>query len=314
VMRVGFIGLGSQGAPMARRIVDAGFPTTLWARRAASLEPFSDTSAGTAATPSDLGAASDVVCICVVDDAGVDEVLRGPHGALATMRDGTIVVVHSTVEPATCTRLQHDFPTIRFIDAPVSGGGHKAAAGELLVMAGGPTDVIDRCRPIFETFGDPVLHVGPLGAAQEAKVLNNTVFTAQLALAAETFELAAARQLDRQAVATILAGGSGRSYAAEVVAGSGFDLEGLAAMAGSLLAKDVAIFADQARPTDSTLLLAADAALARMRVRRPVPRQEAPAERPDASGAPKPTRRIEAPAERPDGSGAPKPTRRKEEL
>ena len=80
--RVGFVGLGSQGAPMARRIIDAGFPTTLWARRAASLEPFADTAAAIAATPAELGAACDVLCLCVVDDAGVEEVLRGPDGAL----------------------------------------------------------------------------------------------------------------------------------------------------------------------------------------------------------------------------------------
>ena len=265
---VGFVGLGSQGAPMARRIVDAGFPTTLWARRAASLEPFARTAAATAATPAELGAASDVLCVCVVDDAGVDEVLRGPAGALTGMADGSIVVVHSTVHPATCVRLQADYPALHIIDAPVSGGGHKAAAGELLVMVGGPTDVVEQCRPILETFGDPVVHVGPLGAGQGAKVLNNTVFTAQLALAAEVFELATARGLDHQAMATILATGSGRSYAAELVAGSGFTLNGLAA-AGPLLAKDIGIFADHPASTDSTLLAVADDALARLGRARP---------------------------------------------
>jgi 3-hydroxyisobutyrate dehydrogenase-like beta-hydroxyacid dehydrogenase len=267
--RVGFVGLGSQGAPMARRIVDAGFPTTLWARRPASLEPFGDTAAAIAATPAELGAASDVLCICVVDDAGVDEVLRGPHGALSAMSEGSVVVVHSTVHPATCTRLQEDFPTIHVVDAPVSGGGHKAAAGELLVMAGGPPDVVARCRPIFETFGEPVLHVGPLGAGQEVKVLNNTVFTAHLALAAEVFDVAVARHLDQHAVATILASGSGRSYAAEVVAGGGYNLDGLATVAGHLLAKDVGILVDHTALGESALLVAADAALERMGVVRP---------------------------------------------
>jgi 3-hydroxyisobutyrate dehydrogenase-like beta-hydroxyacid dehydrogenase len=167
-----------------------------------------------------------------------------------------------------CVRLQDEFPKLHVLDAPVSGGGHKAAAGELLVMAGGPADVVARCRPIFETYGDPVLHVGPLGAGQEVKVLNNTVFTAQLGLAAEAFELAGARKLDKQAVAAILAAGSGRSYAADVVAGGGFDLDGLAAVAGELLAKDVGILADHAGLTKSTLLDAADAALERMGVAR----------------------------------------------
>lgn len=262
--RVGFVGLGSQGGPMARRIIDDGYPTTLWARRPESLERFGDTNAATAANPRELGAASEVLCICVVDDAGVDEILRGPDGALDAMPDGGVVVVHSTVHPATCVRLREDFPRVHVIDAPVSGGGHKAAAKELLVMVGGPADIVERCRPILETFGDPVLHVGPLGSGQEAKLLNNLVFTAQLGLAAEVFELAQARGLDPAAVAQILAAGSGRSYAAEVVAGGGFNLDGLAAMAGPLLAKDVRILAEHAVLTDSTLLRAADAALERM--------------------------------------------------
>ena len=269
--RVGFVGLGSQGGPMARRIVDAGFPTTLWARRPESLEPFADTSATVAASLGQLGAASEVLGVCVVDDAGVDEVLRGPDGALQAMSDGSVVIIHSTVHPTTCLHLQEDFPAIHVIDAPVSGGGHKAASGELLVMAGGPVEVVDRSRPLLETFGDPVLHLGPLGAGQEAKVLNNTVFAAQLALAAEVFELAAARQLDPAAMAEVLAQGSGRSYAAEIVAGGGYDLEGLAAFAGELLAKDVGILVDRAALADSALLAAADAALARMHVTRPGP-------------------------------------------
>ena len=141
-------------------------------------------------------------------------------------------------------------------------------------MVGGPAGAVERCRPVLDTFGDPVLHVGPLGAGQEAKVLNNTVFTAQLALAAEAFELATTRGLDRQAVATILAAGSGRSYAADVVAGGGFDLDGLAAVAGELLAKDVGILADRAEPAASSLLAAADAALTRMGVARATSGQE----------------------------------------
>ncbi len=260
-VQVGFVGLGSQGGPMARRIIDAGFPTTLWARRPASLEPYQDTAASYADNPADLGVASDILCVCVVDDAGVDEVLRGPSGALEWMGDGSIVIIHSTVHPATCLRLQDDYPNLHIVDAPVSGGGHKAAEGELLVMVGGPAEVVDRCRPVLDTFGDPVLHLGPLGAGQEAKVLNNTVFAAQLALAAEVFALAARRGLDQQALATILSSGSGRSYAAEVVAGGGFDLEVLGPLAGELLAKDVGILVDRADLGDTALLAAADQAL-----------------------------------------------------
>lgn len=255
---------------MARRIVEAGFPTTLWARRPESLEPYADTDASVATSLADLGAASDVLGVCVVDDAGVDGVLRGPDGALAAMADGSVVVIHSTVHPETCVRLQQDFPNVHVLDAPVSGGGHMAAVGELLVMLGGAAEVVERCRPVLETFGSPILHLGPLGAGQEAKLLNNAVFAAQLALAAEAFALAAKRDLDQQAVATILSAGSGRSYAAEVVAGGGFDLNGLAPFAGELLAKDVGILAVRAGLGDSTTLLAAaDRALELMGFARP---------------------------------------------
>jgi 3-hydroxyisobutyrate dehydrogenase-like beta-hydroxyacid dehydrogenase len=249
---------------MARRIIDAGFETTLWARRAETLEQFADTKVNVAADVRELGAASDVLCVCVVDDAGVNEVLRGSSGALAGMAEGSTVIVHSTVHPATCLELQDDHPAVHVVDAPVSGGGHKAAARELLVMVGGPDDVVDRCRPILETFGDPVLHVGPLGAGQEAKLLNNALFTAQLGLAAEVFELANDRGLDQAALASILASGSGRSYAAEVVAGGGFTLDGLGAVAGPLLAKDLRILVEHTRLEGSTLLDAAASALGRM--------------------------------------------------
>ncbi|MET0908753.1 MAG: NAD(P)-dependent oxidoreductase [Ilumatobacteraceae bacterium] len=266
--RVGFIGLGSQGGPMARQIIDAGHPTTLWARRPETLEPYAGTTATLAGSPAEVGAASDVLCICVVDDAGVDEVLRGEAGALSTLADGSVVVIHSTVRPDTCIRLQADFPSLRILDAPVSGGGHKAAARELVVMVGGPEATLDDCRPILETFGNPVLHLGPLGAGEEAKLLNNTLFTAQLALAAEVFDVAAQRGLDQAAVAQILASGSGRSFAADIVGGSGFNLDAMAAGAGTLLAKDVGILVAHTGLSDSPLLTAADAALERMGVPR----------------------------------------------
>jgi 3-hydroxyisobutyrate dehydrogenase len=263
-LRVGFVGLGSQGGPMARRIAEDGFPTTLWARRPESLLPFDDTPAEPAANLRELGAASDVLCVCVVADADVDQVLRGDDGAVAGMSPGAIVVVHSTVHPDTCRRLQADHPRLHFLDAPVSGGGHMAEARQLLVMVGGPTEVLDRCRPVLATFADPLLHLGALGAGQEAKLLNNVLFTAQLGLVADVFELARARDLDPTAVATVLAHGSGRSYAAEVVARAG--IEAMGQVAGPLLAKDVGIFAEIALPTGGPLIGAARSALRAMRI------------------------------------------------
>ncbi len=150
LMRVGFIGLGSQGGPIARRIIGAGYPVTLWARRPATLEPFAGTSAKVSGSPAELAAASDLVCICVVSDADVEEVLAGEGGVLAGLGPGGVVAVHSTIHPHTCQRLAEEAATrdVRLIDAPVSGGGPAAAEGRLLVMAGGEADTVELCRPV----------------------------------------------------------------------------------------------------------------------------------------------------------------------
>ncbi|ABW12688.1 6-phosphogluconate dehydrogenase NAD-binding [Parafrankia sp. EAN1pec] len=267
--RVGFVGLGAQGGPMARRIADAGFPTTLWARRPESLAPYAGTAARVAGSRRELGAASDVLCVCVVDDAGVDEVLRGPEGALAGMADSGVVIIHSTTHPDTCRRLQTDFPNLRVLDAPVSGGGVRAREGTLLVMVGGDASVLERVRPVLDTFAKPLLHIGALGTGQEVKLLNNALFAAHLALAAEVYTLAHGRGLDVEGVATVLNAGSGRSFAADVVAAAVHRLEPLAGRAGSLLAKDVGILADLLSPNPSELIAVADTALEVMGVPRP---------------------------------------------
>jgi 3-hydroxyisobutyrate dehydrogenase len=259
-LRVGFVGLGSQGGPMARRVIEDGFPTTLWARRPASLEPYAGTAAAYAADLRALGAASDVLCVCVIDDGGVDEILRGDEGSLAGMAPGGMVVIHSTVHPDTCRRLQADFPDLRFVDAPVSGGGHMAAAKKLVVMVGGDDDVLERCRPVLAAFADPLIHLGELGAGQAAKLLNNSLFTAQLGLAASTFAVAKSLGVDPDALTTVLSTGSGRSYAGEVIANSRHSLSVMAELAGPLLAKDVGILAELVGGS-SELLQAATATL-----------------------------------------------------
>lgn len=233
---------------MARRIVEAGFPLTIWARRSASVDPLRDTDAQVASSPAELGAASDIVEICVVTDVDVEDVLMGPDGVLAGLSPGGLVAIHSTVHPDTCTRLAKLAAErgIGLIDAPVSGGGEVAASGQLLVMAGGDGELVERCRPVFETFANPMLHLGGLGSGQTAKLLNNLVFTAQLAVALDTYSFGDRLGVDRHALSEVLAHGSGGSRAAAIVANSGFDLSGLRGAAG-LLDKDVTIVLDVAQ-------------------------------------------------------------------
>jgi 3-hydroxyisobutyrate dehydrogenase-like beta-hydroxyacid dehydrogenase len=263
-LRVGFVGLGSQGGPMARRIIEDGFPTTLWARRPESLDPYDGMGAAYAADRRALGAASDVLCVCVIGDADVDDVLRGEDGALAEMAPGGIVVVHSTVHPHTCRGLQSDFSHLHVVDAPVSGGGHMAAAKALLVMVGGDDEAVNRCRPVLDTFANPVVHLGALGAGQAAKLLNNALFSAHLGLAAEIFSVAEELGVDKDALAAVLGNASGRSYAAQVIAGSGHSLSVIAGLAGPLLKKDIDILAELSGHRRSEVLEVAGKTIAAM--------------------------------------------------
>ncbi|MCX4766587.1 NAD(P)-dependent oxidoreductase [Streptomyces sp. NBC_01275] len=249
-MRVGFIGLGSQGAPMARRIVEAGHQTTLWARRPAALAPFADTAAKTAGSPAELAAASDLVCLCVVADADVEQV---GEAVLTGLRPGGIVAVHSTVHPDTCRRLARRAAAqgVAVLDAPVSGGGRAAEQGSLVVMAGGDAEVLDACRPVFSAYGDPVVHLGPVGSGQIAKLLNNLLFTAQLGLAADAFALGDRLGLDPAGLGRILPRGSAASFALERLADAGGSLDRIGAHAGGLLAKDVRLFAEVAEAAEA---------------------------------------------------------------
>ena len=269
-MRVVFIGLGSQGGPMARAIVDGGYDMTLWARRAESLEPFADTTAKVAGSPAELGAASDLVCLCVVGDADVEEVLGGDTGVLAGMAEGGImrgiIAIHSTVHPDTCQRLAESAAAkgVSLIDAPVSGGAPAVAEKRLLVMVGGDPEIVERCRPVFETYANPVIHLGGLGSGQVAKLLNNLMFTANLANAKTTLELGEALGVNTSSLSDILTRGSASSSALNSIAAMGGSLDVLSQIAGALLHKDVRLVVDiagKAGASPGAVLDAADAAL-----------------------------------------------------
>lgn len=246
MIRTGFIGLGSQGAPMAQRILEAGYQVTIWARRARTLEPFANTDAHEATSPAELSSQSDIVGICVMADADVEEVILREDGVLAGMAPGGIIAIHSTVHPATCVKIaaRAEARGVGVIDAAVSGGAPAASKGQLLVMVGGDSETVEKARPVLATYGDPIIHLGPLGSGQKAKALNDLVFTAQLAVALETFEYARKLGIDRAAVAEVLAHGSGGSRAARIIAGGGFGTEPLKYVADTVLVKDVAIMED----------------------------------------------------------------------
>jgi 3-hydroxyisobutyrate dehydrogenase-like beta-hydroxyacid dehydrogenase len=240
-MRTGFIGLGSQGGPMARRMIDAGYPTTLWARRAEALDPYRDTDAAYAASIGEVGAKADHVGVCVLDDAGVRDVCGE---LIASMRPGGRIAVHSTVHPATCIALaeQATVHGIALIDAPVSGGGPGAAAGTLTLMLGGEEDAIAAARPVFKTFAGTIIRLGGVGAAQTAKLVNNSLMAAHVALAHHALNAGAALGIDRQAFVDLIKVSSGRSFGFEVAAR--MSSPSSFAHGAKLLAKDVRLLGE----------------------------------------------------------------------
>jgi 3-hydroxyisobutyrate dehydrogenase len=252
MLRVGFIGLGSQGGPMARQVALADTnETTLWARREASLAPYADTPASYADSPAALAAASDVMSVCVFGDADVREVVAGPKGLLEGAAADSIIAIHSTVSPQLVSELAELAAArgVHVLDAPVSGGGEAAAAGKLLVMVGGPADLYVRALPAFHPYANPVLHVGPLGSGQVAKLLNNTLLAAHLGLADDTVALGDQLGLNREALIEVISNGSGNSYGFAMLKRSG-SVAAMGAGAGPLLNKDVNLLAEASARQD----------------------------------------------------------------
>ncbi len=245
MITAGFIGLGSQGAGMAHRMIERGVPTTVWARRAQTVEPFVGT-ATVAAEPVELGRASDIVGICVTDGAAVRDVTLGRAGVLAGMAAGAVLAIHSTIGTDECREIAEAAGQqgVSVIDAPVSGGGAAAAAGALTVYVGGDPDAVERARPVLETYGDPVLHMGALGSGLRTKLLNNALNAAHFGLAHDAMDIGIGVGLDPDLLAEALRHGSGRSFALEVfVALRSFDL--FADQVGPIISKDMALFADE---------------------------------------------------------------------
>jgi 3-hydroxyisobutyrate dehydrogenase-like beta-hydroxyacid dehydrogenase len=150
----------------------------------------------------------------------------------------------------------------------VSGGGLAAAEGRLMVMVGGEADVVERCRPVFESYADPIVHLGDLGSGQTAKLLNNLLFTANLGTAASTLAIGAALGVLPARLSEIISRGSGNSFALNVLGGDTGGLDRLAGMAGALLQKDVRLVADltdSATVPGGAVLDAADATLSMMK-------------------------------------------------
>jgi 3-hydroxyisobutyrate dehydrogenase len=211
---VAFLGLGTMGSAMAANIARAGFPLTVWNRtpgRGSDLDDLDVTVAPTAAAA--VGEA-DIIVLCVSDTPDVESVLFGVDGVIHGARSGALVIDCSTIAPSGAwdfaARLRER--GLAMIDAPVSGGSEGARNATLTIFVGGDADDVERARPILGALGRTITHVGPIGAGQAVKAVNQVIIAGTYLGVAEGMVLAIKAGLDVDQVVEALGGGAAQSW------------------------------------------------------------------------------------------------------
>ncbi|WP_161799028.1 NAD(P)-dependent oxidoreductase [Caenimonas sp. SL110] len=259
VRQVGYAGLGVIGLPMARRILDAGFELHVWNRSADKAAPLVAAGAKLAASPADLARNAQVICVCVTDDAALEQIVFGDNAITCAGRQGLVIADHSTIHPAATRQFAQRVVEAgnAWVDAPVTGGPSGAQQGTLTVFAGGETSDVERVRPVIMSFAKRMTHLGPVGSGQAAKACNQMVSFGTAAVLAEALNLAAKLGLDVAHLPEAMEGGLAdsavlRRYAPMMLSGE---------LTGSALTalKDLEIISDlaaeAAAPIPMTALL-----------------------------------------------------------
>lgn len=205
-MKIGFIGLGIMGRPMALNLLKGGHRVTVWARRAESMAPLIEAGASAATSAGAAALGADLVISMVADAPDVAEVMAA---VAAVASAGLVAVDMSTIAPAAARRIGESLAAagVDFVDAPVSGGEVGAIAGTLSIMAGGSAEAFARALPAFECMGKNIVHVGDAGAGQVAKAANQIVTGMGVLAVAEAFAFASKNGVDRAKVREALLGG-----------------------------------------------------------------------------------------------------------
>lgn len=216
--RIGFIGLGLMGKPMAHNLLKAGFPLTVFNRSQPAMTELASVGAAIAASPRDVAVQSDVVITCVPDSPDVEAVVLGDNGILAGARPGMLYIDHSTIAPVTSRKIYAILQEkgIEALDAPVSGGDIGAQQGTLSMMVGGDAAAFERALPILQAMGKNIVHMGAAGAGQVTKACNQIVVAMTVQAVAEAFTLAKKSGVDPAKVRSALLGGFAQSRVLEV--------------------------------------------------------------------------------------------------
>lgn len=212
--KVGLIGLGIMGMPMARNLIKAGYHLTVFIRTAARCDEMVAAGAHPAASPAELAAACDVIITIVSDTPDVESVILGAGGAAEGIRAGSVVIDMSTISPRV-TRVIAQRLTEKgadMLDAPVSGGQQGAIDGTLSIMVGGDPDVFQRCLPVLAAMGRNVIHVGPTGSGQMVKLTNQILVAGTLNAVTEALVFAEKSGLDLDRAIEAVKGGAAGSW------------------------------------------------------------------------------------------------------
>ncbi len=255
-MKVGFIGLGVMGRPMALHLARAGHELHVWARRPATCAGLPAT---VHATPAELGAACEAVFTMVTSSADVRAVALGENGLREGMAADTVLIDCSTIAPDAARDIAAQLAQkrIHMLDAPVSGGAQGAQEATLAIMVGGEETVLARVRPLLEKLGQRIVHVGAAGAGQVAKACNQMIMVAAIEAVAEALHLARAAGVDAGKVREALAGGSAASRVLDVMGKRMVERDFAAGIEARLHHKDFGLLLDAARQSGAVLPLAA---------------------------------------------------------
>ncbi len=213
-MRIGFVGLGVMGQPMALNLLKAGHDLQVYNRTASRAEPLVAAGARWAATPRDAAAGSDVTITMVTDDQAVRAVALGPEGVLAGASRGSVVMDMSTISPDTTRSLAEEAAGrgVIWLDAPVTGGDVGAREGTLTIMVGGPRPAFEEVRPVLEAMGKRIVYVGESGLGQSLKLVGNLISGMTLLASAEGLRLGEAAGIPLATMAEVLPYSSAQSF------------------------------------------------------------------------------------------------------
>lgn len=211
--RIGFIGLGIMGKPMARNLLKAGFSLCVHNRSRGSVDELVGEGATPASSPKEVAENSDLVITMLPDTPDVESAVCGQNGILDGAREGLLVADMSTISPVATRRLASELRQrgVRMLDAPVSGGDKGAIAGTLSIMAGGDAADFDRARPVFESLGKTIVHCGAIGSGQTVKACNQIVVALVIEAVSEALVLGSKAGVQPSVILEVLGGGLAQS-------------------------------------------------------------------------------------------------------